>query len=292
MTSGALIRLSKGEGLQKRDYEVVYQSLGFELEGRDAKLLIFRDITEQLRLERRILESSKLAEIGTIASSIAHELNNPLGGMLSFVQLIRNDLKPEDPLFKDIIAMEEATLRCRDIIRNLLGFARLRQTQALEPMDLRDAVERAVKLVELQSRSKGIQLQVSGRDQEARINGELNSLSQALCNLLQNSIDAVVERMQVEEGFSGAIRIELAHEQGQYRVSVSDNGLGIRPEHESQVFTPLFTTKDSETNAGLGLTVAYSIIRDHAGELEIISQAGSGTTAVITVPELSPSVER
>jgi signal transduction histidine kinase len=287
MTPESVIRMSKGEGRMKKDFEVVCHALGFELEGKDARLLLFRDITEQAKIERRILESSKLAEIGTIASSIAHELNNPLGGMLSYLQLIRMDMDKTDPLYQDIMSMEEGTLRCRDIIQNLLGFARLSNKQNLEPISVKDAIERAVKLTELQTRSKGLALRTKIGPIEALVKGELNALSQALCNLLQNSIDSLVERRQLEPGFEGVIEISLDQQGSQYIISVHDNGVGIRPEHERQVFTPLFTTKDSETNAGLGLTVAYSIVRDHYGQMEIISQPGNGATAIITLPAIS-----
>jgi signal transduction histidine kinase len=281
-----IVRLSKGEGRQKKEYEVVSHALGFDLDGKDTRLLLFRDITDQSKIERRILESSKLAEIGTIASSIAHELNNPLGGMLSYLQLIRMDMEKSHPLYEDIVQMEEGTLRCRDIVQNLLGFARLSNKQNLEPMVLRDAIDRAVKLTELQTRSKGLILQTKIHHADALVKGELNALSQALCNLLQNSIDSLVERRKREPDFRGVIEITLDLHDGQFVISVHDNGLGIMPEHENQVFTPLFTTKDSETNAGLGLTVAYSIVRDHGGQLEIISQPGNGATAIITLPAM------
>lgn len=291
VTPNSLVRMSKGEGLAKKEYEIVSQSLGFELEGKNARLLLFRDVTEQRKLERRILEASKLAEIGTIASSIAHELNNPLGGMLSFLQLIRMDLDNEnvdkaDPFYADIVSMEEGTLRCRDIIQNLLGFARLSSKQNLQLMDVREAIERAVKLTELQTRSKGLRLETKLGEQPVMVKGEVNALSQALCNLLQNSIDALIERRQQDAAFPGVIHISLTSVNNSATITVQDNGLGIRPEHENQVFTPLFTTKDSETNAGLGLTVAYSIVRDHGGQLEIISQTGSGATAILTLPTL------
>jgi PAS domain S-box-containing protein len=281
------LRLSKGDGLMKKEYEVICQTLGFELEGQNARLILFRDITEQLKIERRILESSKLAEIGTIASSIAHELNNPLGGMLSFLQLIRMDLEKTNPLYQDITAMEEGTLRCRDIIQNLLGFARQTGQHNLEPMDVRDAIERAVKLIELQSRSKGLSLKTRVGETPMMVKGEVNALSQSICNLLQNAIDSLVERKEREPAFQGEIEIIADTIEENVLITVRDNGLGIAPEHESQVFTPLFTTKGSESNAGLGLTVAYSIVRDHGGQLEIISQPNNGATAVITLPMLA-----
>jgi two-component system, NtrC family, sensor kinase len=278
-------RFTKGEGLAKKEFEAVSQSLVFELDGMKSRLWLFQDVTDQVKLERRILESSKLAELGTIASSIAHELNNPLGGMLSYLQLIRMDLQKTEPLYEDIMAMEEATLRCRDIIQNLLGFARLRGERTLEETDLRDAIQRAVKLIELQTRSKGIEVSIQLADGPAPVMGQLNALSQALCNILQNAIDAVSERMQQQKKFLGKIDLVLDRAEEHYQIRISDNGLGIDPEHQHKVFTPLFSTKAPNTNTGLGLTVAFSILQDHGGELEIFSQTGSGTTAVLQIPQ-------
>lgn len=284
------LRLSKGEGLQKREFEIVAQSTGRDPDGTSSRLILFRDVTEQIKLERRILESSKFAELGTIASSIAHELNNPLGGMLSFLQLIRMDLAADDPITADIASMEEATLRCRDIVQNLLGFARLREPQSLSIVDFAQEIRQAVKLIELQTRTCGIDVHVNLPASPTLLIGQPNSLSQAICNILQNSIDAVTERARHEPNFSGRIDVELITGETAYRLRITDNGLGIRPEHEPQVITPLFSTKASETNAGLGLTIAYSIVRDHHGDLEIISHHGAGTTVVLSLPAGHPSV--
>ena len=105
--------------------------------------------------------------------------------------------------------MEEATLRCRDIIQNLLGFARLRQSQGLESTDLRESIERAVKLTALQTKSKDIPVTVAVPSEPAMAKAQANSLTQALCNILQNSIDAVLERRKTEKRSRGGIAIEL-----------------------------------------------------------------------------------
>lgn len=114
-------------------FEVAGAQLQISSAEPDRYLILIRSITEEVRIERRIFEASKLAELGTIGSSIAHELNNPLGGMLSFLQLILMDIKEADPIFKDVKAMEQAVLRCRDSIQNLLSFARKQAIQRAEP---------------------------------------------------------------------------------------------------------------------------------------------------------------
>ena len=268
-------------------YEIVGQPLPFDLDEKRAHLILFRDITEENRLERRILESTKLAELGTIGSSIAHELNNPLGGMLSFLQLIKMDLEKNSPLRPDIEDMERSTLKCRDIIRNLLSFTRKSDTDDFVETDLKEILERAIKLIELQTKSKGIKVDISLASQQFPIRASINTLSQAICNLLQNSIDSILERLQNEPLFPGQIKVKVenAHDtkQKEYQIQIIDNGIGIKSEHFSQIFNPLFTTRDPSLFSGMGLTTAHSIISEHGGRLEISSQSGSGTTAIISL---------
>jgi two-component system, NtrC family, sensor kinase len=266
-------------------FEVICENLGHPLDDQAVRLVLLRPITDEVRFERRIFESSKLAELGTIGSSIAHELNNPLGGMLSFLQLILMDMKAEDPLRPEIKGMEDAVLRCRDIVVNLLGFARKQDLGEFGKIDLGDVVDRAVKLIELQSKSSGIRIDRSGFGDEIKVNGSLNALSQALCNLLQNSLDAIGDRLKAEPLFPGEIKIDLEKLDGKFRLKLTDNGLGIKPEIQSQIFNPLFTTRDPRLYGGMGLTTAFTIINEHHGILEILSQTGSGTTAIITLDQ-------
>ncbi|NJM09619.1 MAG: HAMP domain-containing histidine kinase [Bdellovibrionaceae bacterium] len=186
-------------------FEVVGERLGLTHDNQSVQLILLRSITEEVRFERRIFEGSKLAELGTIGSSIAHELNNPLGGMLSFLQLILMDVKPGNDLYPEIKGMEQGVLRCRDIVLNLLSFARKHDLSDISEIDLWDVVERSVKLIELQSKSKGIEIELPPRE-SAMIRGSQNALSQALCNLLQNSIDAIGERLKLEPLFPGKYR--------------------------------------------------------------------------------------
>jgi signal transduction histidine kinase len=248
------------------------------------KMILLRPVTEEVRYERRIFEASKLAELGTIGSSIAHELNNPLGGMLSFLQLILLDLKKDNVLHPDIKAMEQATLRCRDIVQNLLSFARKQDLGSFVEVDLKDVVEKAVKLIELQSKSKGIEILNKRADSELPISASENALSQAVCNLLQNSIDAIGDKLASNSLYPGRISLEVNRDESNVYLRISDNGTGIRTELQSRIFNPLFTTRDPGQFSGMGLTTAFTIISEHHGSLEILSQTGSGTTAIIALP--------
>lgn len=285
MTSPLTFRHARTGPRETEHFEIVGENLGLTVDNQNVQLMLLRSITMEVRFERRILESSKLAELGTIGSSIAHELNNPLGGMLSFLQLILMDLKKDSPLFADIKEMEKAVFRCRDIVLNLLGFARKQDLGELSRIDMLTVLERAVKLIELQSKSKGVEIELSTTS-GAWVQGNLNALAQVVCNILQNSLDAIVDKLKLDPLYVGKIRLHLTVLEAHCQLRVSDNGTGIRPEVQSQIFNPLFTTRDPSHFAGMGLTSAFALITEHRGTLELLSQTGSGTTAIITFPLL------
>jgi signal transduction histidine kinase len=229
------------------------------------RLVLMRDITDQLRLERQILESAKMAEIGMIGSSIAHELNNPLGGMLSFIQLIKMDCSKEEPIYQDIEEMEKATYKCKEIIENLLGFSRRHSGEEHVMIDLREVIQQSIKITELQTRSRGIKTELQLPDHPVEILGQFNLISQALCNLLQNSYDAIYEIIRSQPRYVGKITIVVREHKKRVELEILDNGIGISSEDLGKVFNPLFTTKNRPSNSGLGLTVAYKIIAEHQG---------------------------
>jgi two-component system NtrC family sensor kinase len=262
-------------------FEVIGQSVGA------AALILLRPITDEIRFERRILDASKLAELGTIGSSIAHELNNPLGGMLSFLQLILMEIKASDEIYADVKSMEEATLRCRDIVQNLLSFARKQDIGEMQAVSIEETILRAAKLMELKAKSKGIAITVDTIPVIA-IWASPNSLSQALCNIVQNGIDAIEEKLKAQRLYQGQITITTEVEANQVVIKVSDNGTGILNENLSQIFNPLFTTRDPNHYSGMGLTTAFNVVAEHSGRLEILSQTGFGTTAIITLPIYKP----
>lgn len=240
---------------QKSIYDVYSQQIPVEPLNSTVFVNFYHDVTEQTRMERKILESARLAEIGTIGSSIAHELNNPLGGILSFVQLIKMDLPKTDPLYEDIESMEDGVRRCRDIIENLLGFTRNPIVDEERVLDLSEVVQRAVKIVELQTKSIGIELKTFLPSEPCPFKGHLNLLSQALRNLLQASIETLIERTKSQKGFQALIELRIEIKGPDYIFSILDNGLG------------------SETAPSLNLSVAGQIIHDYGGQLEFMSQA-------------------
>lgn len=271
-------------------YEVVVEPLGVLIDQNKVALVVFRNVTNEARFERRIFEVSKLAELGTVGSSIAHELNNPLGGMLSYLQLILMDLPKSHPQYNEVKAMEAGTLKCRDIVQNLLSFARKQEVGQKATLDLDQVIRKSIQILDLQAKPRGIKIRVNSHN--AMAVGNENSLVQAICNILQNALDAIEERRKSEPDYSGEVSIQMVKGTQMIEIQISDDGMGIPMEVQNQIFHPLFTTRNPDQYRGMGLTTALAIVTDHDGSLEIRSARGSGTTAVVYLPVLDLPPER
>ncbi|XGC80453.1 histidine kinase dimerization/phospho-acceptor domain-containing protein [Bdellovibrio bacteriovorus] len=264
---GTNFRVQSQNTTAPRSYEVYSQSLLLDPEKPPVFVNLYHDITQQLKMERQIVESAKMAELGTIGSSIAHELNNPLGGILSFTQLIKMDMKPENPLYPDIVEMEAGVQRCKEIVQNLLGFTRNPNADQEGVVSLKEVCLRALKIVELQTKSQGIEVKLHFPGEEISTIGHLNLLAQALKNVLQNSIDRLTDRIRHVKGFRALLDIEVAVKDGQGQILIKDNG------------TP---EKNPTSPLGLGVSVATQILRDHEAALEFSLNDAQENRAVIT----------
>jgi len=235
---------------------------------------------ELKRAQQQLIRSEKLSSLGRLAASIAHEINNPLAGILTYARLLirtLDDPDGEDPAkvsaVKNLKLVQRETERCTAIVRNLLDFARER------PLDLKDVsvnqvIQEALVLVGNQARLANITL-VKALDEVPPVHGDFGQLRQALINLLINACDAMP---------SGG-RLEISTRQlssGHLEVEVKDSGCGIPKEHLSKVLDPFFTTKDKGT--GLGLSVVYGIVERHGGTIDLVSDVGVGTTVSIRLP--------
>lgn len=256
-----------------QSYDVYSQSVKVDHHQDMHYFHIYHDVSEQLKMERKILESARLAEIGTIGSSIAHELNNPLAGMLSYVQLIKMDLDVQSELFNDIKDMEDGIKRCRDIIENLLGFTRDASMDQEREIDLRDIIQRTQKIVELQTKSWGIDLKVILPARACMITAHVNLLSQAIRNILNNSIENLKLKTKEQSGFLPQIEVRLNESEKEYEILILDNSPGLQ--HMGQ----------------LSLSIAAQIIHDYGGELQYQKSASRSnrssskvSVAKITLP--------
>jgi two-component system NtrC family sensor kinase len=231
-------------------------------------------------IHRHLINTEKLASMGQMAAGVAHELNNPLGTILLYTNLLVRKLKERPDLEHDLKLLTDEANRCKKIIGNLLDFARQNRVQ-LERTNLADLLERVVEesLFALRDSDAGLRITCeSPPDLHADL--DKDQIGQVLINLVKNGIEAM-------EGMSGTVRLLAANDPatGRVRISVSDQGRGIPPEASDKVFQPFFTTKSLGRGTGLGLPIAYGIVKMHAGRIWFDSKAGQGTTFTIELPK-------
>jgi len=235
-----------------------------------------RERTKELEeAQAQLVQSEKLASIGELAAGVAHEINNPLGVMLGFTQVILKKLPEKDQLRKPLTSIEREGLRCKKIIQGLLDFSR-RSTPTLEPVNVNEVTEAAVKLIEHQIRIENIKLVKGYAPNLPEIQADSNQLQQVFVNLIINAYHAMPK--------GGELRITTRPLGNKVQIIFADTGMGIPATNLKRIFDPFFTTKEVGKGTGLGLSVSYGIIQEHGGKIEVDSQVGVGTTFVVTLP--------
>jgi len=242
--------------------------------------------TQELeQLTAQLVQAEKTATLGRMAATVAHELNNPLSGILTYAKVTArrvSALMPEGPdrqrLLDALKLIQSESMRCGNIVRDLLTYARQSRAE-FRPAQLHDLVERALQLVAHHTELRGIGTDraLTLADDNLACDGE--QIVQALIALLINAVEAM------GEGGRLAVRTwadPLAP--GRLKLSVSDTGVGIPPEIQPHIFDPFFSTKHETKGVGLGLAVVYGIIQRHDGRIEVESRPGDGTTFTITLP--------
>lgn len=281
------LRVTNPQTNQESLYEVDGQKMKSDLED-DIYINIYRDKTKQKRAERQILESSKIAELGLIGGSIAHELNNPLAGLITFIQMLKADVQADNnpSLLEDLEDMEKSAIRCKEIIQNLLSFSRKSNTKK-EKLHLRDLINKAIRIIQIKTKPLGVDIKLSLNSQDDFIEGHENPLTQGIVNVLQNSLDAISERQKTEKNFNPLIEVELSNDSSSFYIDILDNGIGLGKNEQLKVFTPFFTTKNPEQHRGLGLSTTYQILSEHSGDIEISQTFEKKTRVRITLPRTS-----
>jgi two-component system NtrC family sensor kinase len=237
------------------------------------------DKSEELRATQDLLlRSRSLAAIGSLGAGVAHEINNPLTGILGSAQLLLADLPqehPARPLIKDV---EEEALRIESIVTNLLRLAQRQAGEEQRAINLAAIVDDALELCgEKSFRDANITINRRIPNPSPPIRGNATQLQAALIHLIQNARQAMPE--------GGALTVETSlPEAGLLRLKIADTGRGIDPEHLPRIFDPFFTTKARNADTGIGLSVVHKIIEDHGGSVRVDSQPGAGTTFAITLP--------
>ncbi|MFP4082659.1 MAG: PAS domain S-box protein [Candidatus Aminicenantes bacterium] len=243
------------------------------------------DITRRKAAEEELIRSEKLASLGQLAASVAHEVNNPLAGILVYVKLLLKKYKQKELQSEwtetQLLKMEKELQRTTSIIRNLLDFAR-QSEPTMRPVQLNEAVEAALLLVEHQISLENISLEKKLDPQLPLVLADFNKIQQVFINILLNATQAMPDGGNLTIATSLAEGVEINGSlKNAVRIDISDTGVGIPKENLKNLFTPFFTTKKEGKGVGLGLSVVHGIIGRHKGKIEVDSEPDAGTTFTI-----------
>ncbi|MCX6004868.1 MAG: ATP-binding protein [Chloroflexi bacterium] len=266
-----------------RGFQNIARDVTREMEMQDKLSTAYRELSEshqQLKeSQQQLIQAEKLTSLGQLAASIAHEVNNPLSGILTYAQLLAKKIKSgnvDNEIFLSYLAKMEAELiRSTKLIRNLLDFAR-QSPPAFRQVNLNDIVNRAFDLTAHAAQLQHVQV---NKELDANLPGlmaDFDQLQQVCTNLILNGIQAMPT--------GGTLTIRTTADKVRVKLEVQDTGCGISKENMTKLFTPFFTTKREVKGVGLGLAVSYGIIQRHNGKIEVQSKEGEGATFTIYLP--------
>jgi PAS domain S-box-containing protein len=276
-------------------------ALVYDRNGREgASVGIFTDLRPRLNMERKLQEthlqlvsSEKMASLGKLAAGIAHEINNPLGGILIYSSLLMEDLPEADPRRQDLARIVQETGRCKEIVKSLLEFARQSEPR-MEPVDVNRAITDGLFFLENQALFLNIRISKRLDPSLPKAFGNAGQLKQVFMNIIINAAEAMHGNGEL------TIHTSASPDRKTVFMEFSDTGEGIPEENLSRIFEPFFTTKDIGKGTGLGLATSYGIIESHGGRIGVKSRVGEGATFTIELPvhpeenvtpEISPRVE-
>ena len=244
------------------------------------RLIIVDDITERMELESQLSQAEKLSSIGLLAAGVAHEVNTPLAVISSYAQMASKQVDGDAKLGPLLEKITRQTFRASEIVNNLLNFSRTSATE-FSAIDLNKIITETLTLLEHQLKTSRVKVETELYPGLPLIHGNAGKLQQVFLNLFLNAKDAMA-------GKGGTLHISTANGDS-VQVNISDSGAGIAPEHINKIYDPFFTTKNvpregQARGTGLGLSVTYGIIQEHAGKIRVDSQPGQGTKFQLEFP--------
>jgi len=242
---------------------------------RIGRLILFDDVTQRMRLEEQVFQNEKLTSLGLLAAGVAHEVNTPLAVISNYIQMLAKQLPSGDPRHQLIEKVVKQTFRASEIVNNLLNFSRTGATEFTE-VNLNAVVEEVLTLVAHPFRTAQVQVTRNLQRELPAVLGSTNKLQQVFLNLFLNARDAMPS--------GGVVEIRTAAHNGSVEVEIIDTGGGISRENLNRIFDPFFTTKSSGRGTGLGLSVSYGIVKEHAGKVDVRSTPGKGTSFRLEFP--------
>jgi signal transduction histidine kinase len=247
-----------------------FNNMADELHERDESLKNAQDA---------LIQSEKMAAVGTLSAGLAHEVKNPLSAVLGYAQLSKRKLDQPEKLKAHLDTIEHETRRCTDIIGNLMQFSR-REKGDLSQISVNEVVSKSIAIVDHQLSLQGVTIESSLDESLPDIYGNANQLQQVLMNLMINAQQAIGED-------GGKVMLSTRSEAGSVVISVADTGPGMDKDVAAKVFEPFFTTKPAGQGTGLGLSVTYGIIQDHGGDISVKRADVGGADFMITLPLMS-----
>jgi len=245
--------------------------------GRTLEVKVKQRTEELVAMQARVAQSERLASLGMLAAGVAHEVNNPLGGILALTGLTLEDMPPDDPNRENLSEVIRQTERCRDIVKGLLEFSR--QSKGIsDRVDLNKVLQDTLSLVEKQAMFFNIGIVWNLDPQLPRVLADRSQFQQVFMNILMNAVQAMNEHGSI------TITSRRSSDDKSVEVAIADTGKGIPPEEIGRIFDPFFTTKESGLGTGLGLSIAYGIVTTHRGTISVESEVGKGSTFTIRMP--------
>ncbi len=234
--------------------------------------------TKELReMQSHLIQSEKLASLGKLAAGIAHEINNPLGGILIYSNLLLEDTDKDSPHYENLRKIVKETSRCKDIVKGLLEFARPKEPE-VAIIDINEILESSLAIMEKQALFQNISINRSYESDLPKISADSAQIQQVFTNIILNAAEAMAGNGTL------TLSTSLNPDNKCIDVKFSDTGHGIKEEDKKRLFEPFFSTKEVGKGTGLGLAISYSIIQQHNGTIEVKSRVGKGSTFTVKLP--------
>lgn len=247
---------------------------------------IFMDLKERMEMERRLktaqeqlLQSEKLAAMGRLTSQVAHELNNPLYGIMNTLELMKTEISPTNKRRKLLEMALSEIVRLSELLRKMLTFSKPDQKEK-QPVDINTILDEILLLHKKQFKENDIAISMDLTDGLEQVFASKNQLRQVFLNMFKNAGDAMPN--------GGTLTVKTGSKDNNIIIEIIDTGVGIKKDNISKIFDAFFTTKSSVKGVGLGLSVCYGFIIDHGGDIHVNSEQGAGTSFFITLPVYTP----
>jgi two-component system NtrC family sensor kinase len=230
-----------------------------------------------MEMQVRVAQSERLASVGMLAAGVAHEVNNPLGGIMALTALTLEDLPADHRDRHNLEVVLQQTERCRDIVRGLLDFSR--QSEAtMQQLDVNTVLQDTLALIAQQSAFFNVEIERRLAANLPPVTGDRSQLQQVFLNILVNAVQAMEERGHI------TITTRAAPAAREVHVRIEDTGCGIPADDIAKIFDPFFSTREGGRGTGLGLAIAYGIVTRHRGHIDVESAVGRGTAFTIRLP--------